>query len=53
MNDEGDWYALLNGRWVRVSPDVVLDQMAPDGRSHICANTFGHIYCFLRGSPRS
>ena len=53
MNDEGVWYALLEGRWVQVSPNVVLDQMAPDGRSHICANTFGHIYCFLRGSPKS
>jgi hypothetical protein len=52
MNDEGVWYALLEGRWVQVSPNVVLDQMAPDGRSHICANKTGRIYCFLRGSPK-
>ncbi|MBV8191843.1 MAG: hypothetical protein JOY64_20640 [Alphaproteobacteria bacterium] len=52
MNDEGVWYALLEGRWVQVSPSVVLDQMAPDGRSHICANKMGRIYCFLRGSPK-
>src|SRR5215471_21177890 len=44
MNDEGVWYALLEGRWVQVSPNVVLDQMAPDGRSHICANKTGRIY---------
>ncbi|MBM3650116.1 MAG: hypothetical protein FJX11_20250 [Alphaproteobacteria bacterium] len=53
QNDDGVWYALLNGRWVPVPPRVVLKQLAPDGRSHICANKTGMIYCFLGGSPRS
>jgi hypothetical protein len=53
LNDDGVWYALLDGRWVPVPPRVVLKQLAPDGRSHICASRSGMIYCFLGGSPRS
>ena len=53
LNDDGMWYALLNGRWVPVPPRVVLQQLAPDGRSHICASKSGMIYCFLGGSPKS
>ena len=52
LNDNGQWYALLNGRWVMVPPRVVLQQLAPDGRSHICASKSGTIYCFLGGSPK-
>jgi len=53
ISDDGMWYALLNGRWVPVPPRVVLKQLAPDGRSHICASRSGMIYCFLGGSPKS
>ena len=53
LNDDGMWYALLEGRWVPVPPRVVLKQLAPDGRSHICASRSGMIYCFLGGSPKS
>jgi hypothetical protein len=53
LNDDGMWYALLNGRWVPVPPRVVLQQLAPDGASHICASKSGMIYCFLGGSPKS
>jgi hypothetical protein len=53
LNDDGQWYALLEGRWVVVPPRVVLKQLAPDGRSHICASRSGLIYCFLGGSPKS
>ena len=53
LNDDGKWYALLDGRWVPVPPRVVLQQLAPDGRSHICASKSGMIYCFLGGSPKS
>jgi hypothetical protein len=52
LNDDGMWYALLDGRWVPVPPRVVLRQLAPDGRSHICASKSGMIYCFLGGSPK-
>jgi hypothetical protein len=52
LNDDGMWYALLDGRWVPVPPRVVLQQLAPDGRSHICASKSGMIYCFLGGSPK-
>ena len=52
LNDDGQWYALLDGRWVPVPPRVVLKQLAPDGRSHICASKSGMIYCFLGGSPK-
>lgn len=53
QKDDGNWYALLDGRWVQVPPKVVLQQLAPDGRSHICANKTGNIFCFLGGSPKS
>lgn len=53
MNDDGVWYALINGRWIPVPPRVVLKQLAPDGASHICASKSGMIYCFLGGSPKS
>lgn len=53
MNDDGVWYALINGRWIPVPPRVVLKQLAPDGGSHICASKSGMIYCFLGGSPKS
>ena len=52
-DDDGRWYALLNGRWTQIPPRVVLQQLAPDGRSHICASKSGMIYCFLGGSPKS
>eukprot|EP01036_Dinobryon_divergens_P008351 gene8351-biopygen7422 len=50
---DGTWVALLDGRWVQVPPKVVLQELAPDGRSHICANKTGSIFCFLGGSPKS
>lgn len=52
LEDE-TWRALVDGKWVPVPPRVVLKQMAPDGRSHICASRSGLIYCFIRGSPKS
>ena len=52
LNDDANWYALLDGRWVPVPPRVVLKQLAPDGSSHICASKSGLIYCFLGGSPK-
>lgn len=52
VNDDGAWYALLDGRWIPVPPRVVLKQLAPDGSSHICASKSGLIYCFLGGSPK-
>lgn len=53
QKDDGNWYALLNGRWVPVPPRVVLKDLSPDGNSHICAGQSGVIFCFLGGSPKS
>lgn len=53
IGDDGIWRALIDGRWVSVPPRVVLKDLAPDGRSHICASRSGLIYCFLGGSPKS
>jgi hypothetical protein len=53
VDDDGNWRVLIDGRWVSVPPRVVLKQLAPDGRSHVCANRSGLIYCFLGGSPKS
>src|SRR5262249_41647604 len=53
LTEDGTWRAMIDGQWVLVPPRVVLKQLAPDGRSHICASRSGLIYCFLGGSPKS
>jgi hypothetical protein len=53
LGDDGMWHALIDGEWVIVPPRVVLQSLAPDGNSHICASRSGLIYCFLGGSPKS
>jgi hypothetical protein len=53
LTEEGQWRALIDGKWVLIPPRAVLKQLAPDGRSHICASRSGMIYCFLGGSPKS
>ena len=53
LTEEGQWRALIHGKWVMVPPSRVLKQLAPDGRSHICVSRSGVIYCFLGGSPKS
>jgi hypothetical protein len=53
LTEDGQWRALIDGQWVIVPPRAVLKQLAPDGRSHICASRSGMIYCFLGGSPKS
>jgi len=53
MHDDGRWRALLNGRWVAIPRALVLDRVAPDGGSHICADQTGTILCFVGGVPKS
>ena len=53
LQDDGTWKAMVNGRWMPVPPRVVLQRLAPDGNSHICAGKSGMIYCFIGGSPKS
>jgi hypothetical protein len=53
LTEEGTWKALVDGRWMPVPPRVVLQKLAPDGNSHICAGKSGMIYCFIGGSPKS
>jgi len=52
-DDDGVWKARLDGAWVRVPADRVLNLVAPDGNSHICANEAGTILCFVPGVPKS
>ncbi|MBX3500453.1 MAG: hypothetical protein KF889_13470 [Alphaproteobacteria bacterium] len=52
VDDEGYWRAMLDGHWVLVPDDVVLKNASPDGRSHICANERGVIFCFVGGVPK-
>ena len=52
IGDDGVWRALIEGRWIVVPPRVVLQNLAPDGNSHICAGKSGAIYCFIGGSPK-
>lgn len=53
VDDDGNWRAQLNGRWVKVPKHAVLNTRAPDGNSHICANEAGIILCFVGGEPKS
>jgi hypothetical protein len=53
QTEDGIWRALVNGRWQPVPPRTVLQRLAPDGNSHICAGKSGMIYCFIGGSPKS
>ena len=52
LQDDGTWKAMIDGRWMPVPPRVVLQKLAPDGNSHICAGKSGMIYCFIGGSPK-
>jgi hypothetical protein len=52
VDDEGVWRALLDERWVIVPSEVVLKNGSPDGRSHICADERGIIFCFIGGVPK-
>lgn len=52
VDDEGMWRAMLDGQWVIVPNDAVLRKVSPDGRSHICANERGIIFCFVGGVPK-
>ena len=52
LTDDGTWKALIDGRWLPVPPRVVLQKLAPDSNSHICAGKSGMIYCFIGGSPK-
>jgi hypothetical protein len=53
QTEDGGWRAMVNGRWQPVPPRSVLQRLAPDGNSHICAGKSGMIYCFIGGSPKS
>ena len=53
IDESGAWRALLNGQWISVPREKVLNTKAPDGNSHICANEFGMIFCFVGGVPKS
>jgi hypothetical protein len=53
QTEDGMWRALVNGQWQPVPPRAVLQRLAPDGNSHICAGKSGMIYCFIGGSPKS
>jgi hypothetical protein len=44
---EDRWYALLDGEWVRVPPDKIVPDYAPDGRAYIFV-MYGVIQCFVR-----
>lgn len=53
VDDDGNWRAQIDGKWVPVPKDVVLNTRAPDGNSHICTNDLGIIRCFIGGEPKS
>lgn len=48
------WQVWMEGRWVPVPWDAVLEIPSPDGRSHACMSP-GAVFvrCFVAGEPRS
>lgn len=52
--DDGRWRAWIDGRWIPVPADAVLDRRSPDGRSHVCMSPGAQEpRCFVPGEPRS
>jgi hypothetical protein len=56
----GQWCAQVDGVWHLVPLRVILQKLAPDGNSHICAGKGSAlglptalIYCFIGGIPKS
>ena len=47
LHPEDRWYAWLDGEWVRVPPDKIVPDYAPDGRAYVFV-MFGVIQCFVR-----
>jgi hypothetical protein len=53
LGEDGFWHAQIDGNWQTVPSRAVLEKLAPDGNSHICASKGGYIFCFIGGSPKS
>jgi hypothetical protein len=53
LGEDGYWHAQIDGNWQTVPSRAVVDKLAPDGNSHICASKGGYIFCFIGGSPKS
>ncbi len=51
LGEDGQWRALIDGRWRVVPPHVVLDPaLNREGLyPHVCAGATGVIHCFLPG----
>lgn len=45
--ETGRWMIVPDNRVESLQPDP---RESPDGRSHVCANEFGHVHCFVAGS---
>ena len=54
---EDTWYALLKGKWVRIPPEKIVPEFAPDGNAYLFVLTFyspqddaydEQIVCFVR-----
>jgi len=59
FRDMGDHMeVMLNGKWIQVDPDKIVNKTAPDWGAHICAgdptdyDTNGRIWCIII-PPRS
>jgi hypothetical protein len=55
--EDGLWWARHRetGRWIivpnhKVEHDQIDARESPDGRSHLCANPHGYVFCFVAGS---
>jgi hypothetical protein len=45
---DGQWWAIVVGRWVPVPPGTVLNTHSIDGDAYVCATHYRKIYCFIR-----
>lgn len=44
------WWALVEGEWIEIPQDKVLDVMSFDGKAHFCG-TKTNVLCFVRPEP--
>lgn len=52
QDPNGDWEAFVDGKWLSIPPDKVLQEKHPDGRSHYCGIA-DYTFCFAPGEVRS
>lgn len=44
----GQWHAVVDGKWTPIPPERELDKRSIDGDAYVCASPTRRIYCFVK-----